>query len=66
MADRDEEQFCGLPDSKYPYYFMPFRGNQIAVNEEHGCFIYIEECWRKCVPESNNVLVYDNKWYYRA
>lgn len=62
-----EDRSCRLPPSKYPYRFMQFRQYSIAVNEEHGCFLYDDdECWKKCIPESTDVLIYHESWYYRA
>jgi hypothetical protein len=55
-----------LPEHPIPWKIMQFREVLCAVHPELGCFVYHEEQWKQCMPQSTNPLVYSSSWYFFA
>lgn len=62
----EQAGLINLPETDKDWFFLPVRDMTMAVSEDHGCWVYMNERWLHCYPFSNDPLSYPPRWYYNA
>lgn len=42
------------------------RGVLMAIDEDEGCYVYVDRVWQQCLPPSNDPLVYHKEWFHHG